>query len=76
MEHIGLEIDIRGILLNNLDHMISEGVLLYSNELFGHPVGRNLNPSKGSNNPVPLKNPAQYWSHWCDPYLNRFVRVA
>ena len=76
LEQLGLEIEIRGILLNNLDHMLSEGVLLYSNELFGHPVGRNPNPSEGSMNPIPLKNPAQYWSHWCDPYINRFIRVA
>ncbi|MCX8181707.1 MAG: hypothetical protein N3D12_01180 [Candidatus Methanomethyliaceae archaeon] len=76
LEHMGLEIEVRGVLLNNLDHMLSEGALLYSNELFGHPVGKNPNPSKGSMNPVPLKNPAQYWSHWCDPYINRFIRVV
>ncbi|MEM3040244.1 MAG: hypothetical protein QXO54_05515 [Candidatus Methanomethylicaceae archaeon] len=76
LEYMGLEIEIRGILLNNLDHMLSEGALLYSNELFGHPVGRNPNPSEGSMNLIPLKNPAQYWSHWCDPYINRFIRIA
>jgi hypothetical protein len=76
LEHMGLEIEIRGILLNNLDHMLCEGALLYESELFGHPVGRNPHPSEGSMNPIPLKNPAQYWSHWCDPYINRFIRPA
>ncbi|MBC7113032.1 MAG: hypothetical protein H5T34_03275 [Candidatus Methanomethyliales bacterium] len=76
LEHMGLEIEIRGILLNNLDHMICEGAILYESELFGHPVGRNPHPSEGSMNPIPLKNPAQYWSHWCDPYINRFIRPA
>ncbi|MGQ9759629.1 MAG: hypothetical protein ACUVQ5_03535 [Candidatus Methanomethylicaceae archaeon] len=75
LDALGLEIEIRSILLNNLDHMVSEGGLLYANELFGHPVGRNPYPSNWSLNPIPLKNPAQYWSHWCDPYLNRFIRL-
>jgi len=75
LEYMGLELEIRGILLNNLDHMISEGALLYANELFGHPVGRNPYPSELSASPIPLKNPAQYWSHWCDPYIDRFIRV-
>jgi len=76
MEVLGLEDEIRGVLLNSLDHMLSESALLYSNEIFGLPVGKNPCPSDGSMNVIPLKNPAQYWSHWCDPYVNRFFRIV
>jgi hypothetical protein len=75
MEALGLESEIRGLLLNSLDHMLSESALLYSNEIFGLPVGKNPCPSDGSMNVIPLKNPAQYWSHWCDPYVDRFFRI-
>ncbi|MEM0232302.1 MAG: hypothetical protein QXG78_04280, partial [Candidatus Methanomethyliaceae archaeon] len=74
LERIGKENEIKGILLNNLDHMISEGVIFYINEIFGHAIGKNPSPKGLSMNPIPLKNPAQYWSHWCDPYLGRFMR--
>ncbi|MEM1574108.1 MAG: hypothetical protein QXY96_06510 [Candidatus Methanomethylicaceae archaeon] len=74
LERIGKENEIKGILLNNLDHMISEGVIFYINEIFGHAIGKNPSPKGLSMNPIPLKNPAQYWSHWCDPYLGRFIR--
>ncbi len=60
--------DVRGILLNNLDHMIAEGAFGYCSELFSLPVGCAAGGM--SDNPVPVKNPAQYWSHWCDPYLD------
>lgn len=60
--------DVRGILLNNLDHMVAEGAFGYCAELFSLPLGRGF--GGGSDNPVPVKNPAQYWSHWCDPYLD------
>lgn len=61
--------DVHGLLLTNLDHMVSEGAIGYCSELFSLPVGGNPNPGPTSENPVPVKNPAQYWSHWCDPYL-------
>jgi len=67
LETIGL--DTRGVLLNNLDHMVSEGAYGYCGELFSLPVDATGLP--GSGNPVPVKNPAQYWSHWCDPFLGR-----
>jgi len=60
--------DVTGILLNNLDHMIAEGAFGYCGEVFSLPVGRS--PDGASDNPIPVKNPAQYWSHWCDPYLD------
>lgn len=65
-----------GILVNNLDHMVSEGVVGYCGEIFSLPVGVNPNPSPESSNPVPVKNPAQYWSHWCDPFLTRGERLG
>lgn len=57
------------LLINNLDHMVGEGVVGYCSELFSLPLGQNPASSFRSSNPVPVKNPAQYWSHWCDPYL-------
>ncbi|MEM0317953.1 MAG: hypothetical protein QW462_05520 [Candidatus Nezhaarchaeales archaeon] len=72
MKELGM--DLYGILINNLDHMISEGAIGYANELFSLPVGTNPHPSgELSLNPVPVKNYAQYWSHWCDPYIEYFL---
>jgi len=59
------------ILESNLDHQMNEGAIFYSNELFSLPEGKNPNPTDMSNNPVPVKNPIQLWSHFCDDYLNR-----
>ena len=67
LEKLGLEV--KGFLLSNLDHMLVEGVFGYCNELFSLPIGKNPFLTFESNNPVPVKNPAQYWSHWCDPYI-------
>ncbi|MHC1628775.1 MAG: hypothetical protein ACXQTI_08095 [Candidatus Nezhaarchaeales archaeon] len=68
-----LSLDVYGVLINNLDHMISEGAIGYVNELFSMPTGQNPCPKgEESLNPVPVKNFAQYWSHWCDPYINYF----
>ncbi len=70
MEKMGMEVT--GLLLNNLDHSISEGAIGFGSELFSLPVGGNPCPTSSSENPVPVKNPAQYWSHWCDPFLGHF----
>ncbi|BBE41784.1 hypothetical protein [Conexivisphaera calida] len=67
-----LSMDVGGLLLNNLDHMLAEGALGYSSELFSAAIGGNPSPRGQSDNPVPVKNPAQYWSQWCDPYLHHF----
>jgi hypothetical protein len=70
-----LGFDVYGVLVNNLDHMISEGAIGYVSELFSLPVGLNPHESgERSRNPVPVKNYAQYWSHWCDPYIEYFMR--
>jgi glycogen debranching enzyme len=73
MEHVGQSVE--GLLINNLDHMIAEGAVGYCSELFSLPVGGESITRPESENPVPVKNPAQYWSHWCDPYLKHLPRL-
>ncbi|MEM3023068.1 MAG: hypothetical protein QW645_06055, partial [Candidatus Bathyarchaeia archaeon] len=73
MEGVGM--DVKGLLLNNLDHMVAEGAVGYCNELFSLPVGGNPSAGPESENPIPVKNPAQYWSHWCDPFLERLPEL-
>jgi hypothetical protein len=64
---------IRGLLVNNLDHQMSEGALFYNQELFSRPCGNNPAPEERTrDNPVPVKNPIQFWSQWCDPYIRFF----
>lgn len=75
MSRLGLSDTISELLVNTLDQTISESALLYTSEIFGLPVGRNPNPSEVSMNPIPLGNPAQYWSHWCDPYVDRLFSI-
>ncbi|MEM2424863.1 MAG: hypothetical protein QXK73_06405 [Candidatus Bathyarchaeia archaeon] len=73
MRELNMEKEIYGVLISNLDHMVSEGAIGYVNELFSLPTGENPSPAKEySSNPVPAKNYAQYWSHWCDPYIEYF----
>lgn len=65
------EPDLRNLLLNVLDESLSEGALFYTGELYSLPEGGNPNRNSPlSDNPVPVKNQIQYWSHWCDPFLD------
>lgn len=57
------------IMENMIDHQMQEGCILYNHELFSLPLGNNTYPTHQSVDPVPVKDPAQFWSHWCDPYL-------
>jgi hypothetical protein len=66
---IGEERKIKEILESNLWHQMDEGAIFYCNELFSLPEGKNPNPTKTSNEPIPMKNPIQLWSHFCDAYL-------
>jgi hypothetical protein len=75
MDSIGLKDEVKGVLMNTLDQSVSESVLLYSNEIFGLPSGKNPDSSSDNRNVIPLKNPAQFWSHWCDPFLERFFSI-
>jgi hypothetical protein len=56
--------------------MVSEAAIGYCSELFSLPVGGNPSPGPEAENPVPVKNPAQYWSHWCDPYLEHSLELV
>ncbi|RLJ03567.1 MAG: hypothetical protein DRP11_00265 [Candidatus Aenigmatarchaeota archaeon] len=67
LKDIGKEDVVKDILLNTLDHQMSEGAIFYSHELFSLPEGGNPSP-KGPKNPVPVKNPIQYWSHFVEPF--------
>ncbi len=59
----------RDLLEANLDHQQSEGVLFYNHELFSLPEGKNPSPEAGTAHfPVPVKNPMQWWSQWCDAF--------
>jgi len=60
---------VKEILESNLEHQMNESAIFYCNELFSLPDGKNTNPTKTSNKPVPVKNPIQLWSHFCDDYL-------
>jgi hypothetical protein len=58
------------LLLSNLEHQNSEGAVFYSHELFSLPEGVNPSPAPESQNPVPVKNPAQLWSQWTQAYYD------
>ncbi len=63
----------REIILNNLDHQMSEGAIFYNHELFSKPSGNNPEPVEATErNPVPVKNAIQFWSQWCDPIMELF----
>lgn len=57
----------RRVAENVLDHQMSEGAVLYGHELFALPEGDNPDPGDFADNPVPVKNPVQYWSHFVEP---------
>jgi glycogen debranching enzyme len=64
---------IKDILINNLDHQMAECAIFYNQELFSRAFGNNAHPNVAtSQNPVPVKNPIQLWSQWCDAYLETF----
>lgn len=63
------------ILKNNIDHQMSESAIFYNQELFSRPFGNNPHPSSDTDmNPIPVKNPIQFWSQWCDAFHDIFVR--
>jgi hypothetical protein len=72
LERLGDVNTVKEILVNNVDHQMTEGAIFFNNELFGLPEGKNPYPSSTSSNPIPLKNPAQWWSHWTDLFLAFF----
>lgn len=68
LEKLNLTREADKILLNNLDASISERIPFYLSELFEVPKPQKM-PEDETENPTPIKNPAQYWSMWFDPYL-------
>ncbi len=63
----------RDILLNVLDHQMAEGAVFYNHELLSPPVGNNPEAREATaHNPVPVKNPIQFWSQWCDQMVEVF----
>jgi len=54
------------ILVSNLDATVSDGALFFVPELY----------SLDRDAIVPVKNPAQFWSNWVDPYLDFAGLVA
>jgi glycogen debranching enzyme len=69
LELLGEEGTVRDILDSNLGHMVEEQAVFYGSELFSLPEGRNPHPTGDSQDPVPVKDPVQFWSQWVDPYL-------
>lgn len=64
---------IKEVLINTLDHQMTEGAIFYNQELLARPLGQNPHPDKyTSQNPVPVKNPIQFWSQWCDAFIEFF----
>lgn len=60
------------IIDNVLDHQTTESTVFYSNELLARPYGNNSTPNAyTSNNPVPVKNPIQFWSQFTDAIVAR-----
>lgn len=70
---LGHDSVVRELLLNALDHQMTEGAIFYSHELFSRPFGNNPSPDpRTCDNPVPVKNPIQFWSQWADVFLEFF----
>ncbi len=70
LQIIGRNDLVKEILDSNLEHQTDEGAIFYCNELFSLPEGKNPSPTQTNNKPIPVKNPIQLWSQFCDDYLN------
>jgi hypothetical protein len=68
LEKLNLTGEADKLLLNNLDASMSERIPFYLSELFDVQKPQKI-PESESENPTPLKTPAQYWSMWFDPFL-------
>jgi hypothetical protein len=63
LSRVGRWREVEELLLNALDHQQNESTLFYSNELFSVD-------DAASGEVVPVKNPAQYWSNWVQPFFD------
>lgn len=57
------------ILDANLAHQMEESVVFYHQEMLSLPEGGNASPGPRALDPVPVKNPMQWVSQFCDVYL-------
>ncbi len=72
LSELGADAAIQEILDTNLAHQVEEGAVFYASEILSLPEGVNSAPNLAScQDPVPVKNPMQWASLWCDPYLAR-----
>lgn len=72
LSELGERAVISELLATNLGHQMEEGVVFYANEILSLPEGDNPAPNLATGqDPVPVKNPMQWASLWCDPYLAR-----
>jgi hypothetical protein len=70
LRQLGQEATIQEVLKTNLAHQQDEAVVFYHNEMLALAEGTNPSPEEATQaNPVPVKNPMQWWSQWCDAYL-------
>lgn len=70
LHDLGQEATVQELLRTNLAHQTEEGVLFYNNEILSLAEGLNPAPDAATEgDPVPVKNPMQWWSQWCDAYL-------
>jgi glycogen debranching enzyme len=73
LQHLGEQETIEQLLINTLDHQITEGAIFYNHELLSRPCGNNAHTCEQTHrNPVPVKNPIQFWSQWCDAFVGFF----
>lgn len=57
------------VLAANLTHQMEESVVFYHQEMLSLPEGPNAMPGPRAQDPVPVKNPMQWVSQFCDVYL-------
>ena len=71
LRSLGEEETARQLVRNALDHQMTEGAVFFNHELFSRPFGNNQDPDPETcRNPVPVKNPIQFWSQWCDAVID------
>lgn len=64
LKRLGKEDVVEEMSKNILDHQMNEGAIFYNHELFSLPSGENPSSTLPFENPVPVKNPIQLWSHF------------
>lgn len=70
LEQLGERETIAELLASNLAHQMDEGVVFYHHEMLSLAAGGNASPGPRAQDPVPVKNPMQWVSQFCDVYLS------